>query len=80
MLVITYMHVHVNVCPHMHAGTHRVQRRAADPLALELQGAMSCLTMVLELNSGPLGEQQGSVTAKPSPHPPYNILNHYEQA
>lgn len=49
ILVITYMHVCVDVCPHMHVGTHRVQKKAAHSLALELQGAMSCLTMVLEL-------------------------------
>lgn len=31
------------LCAHMHAGTYRGQKRALDPLKLEVQTAVSCL-------------------------------------
>jgi hypothetical protein len=56
-------------CIYVCIGVPRGQKRASDPLELELQVDVSCPMWVLGTNSGPLKEQQALPTAEPSLQP-----------
>lgn len=56
----------------MHAGTHGCQKRALDPLKMQLQVAVSHPRWVL--GNRILQEQQVLLTAEPSPQPPVIIF------
>jgi hypothetical protein len=51
---------------HVSAGTHGSQKRASDPLDLELQAVVSSQTGCWELMFSPLQEQQVLLTAEPA--------------
>lgn len=58
--------LHVQMCTIHMLDTHRVQRRARDPLKLELQTVGSHCVCVLGTELGPLKEQKVLLTTGPS--------------
>ena len=77
MLCFWYALLDLVICicvRHVSVGVYGGQRRASDPLVLELEVAMKCLTWVLrrtKTTSGSLEEQQVLLTSVPSP--PHNF-------
>ena len=66
--------VYVCVCMHMNAGAWRGQKRAFDPLELELEVVVSHLNGYWETNTGPQQEQVIPSPAELSPAPSNVIL------